>query len=187
MDYEEIGDLISDIKFQYVETGEWAGTLCARLLELTHHVPLMVGRRRGIAADDLPDIIQQAYQAAFTYLNTLDDDRTFPRYLYTITDNLCRKYWRRRIRAGHQDPLVTEDGRSTTTRPSAEQFDGLSLREDLRDAVGQLPQMYRETIELFYFAGLKAREIADRLNISTNTVTSRVRRGRMLLKELLEA
>ncbi|HPQ42275.1 MAG TPA: sigma-70 family RNA polymerase sigma factor [bacterium] len=187
MDYEEIGELISDIKFHYVETGEWHGTLCSRLLTLTQHVPAMVGRKRGIAPDDLPDIIQQSYHAAFKYLNTLDDDRTFPRYLYTITDNLCRKYWQKRLRMGHSEPLEHEDGRPVSTRRSHEHFESIRLREDLRDAVDKLPDLYREAIELFYFAGLKAREIADTLDVSNNTVTSRVRRGRIMLKEILEA
>lgn len=187
MDYEEIGELISDIKFHYIETGEWNTALCSKLLTLTQHVPMMVGRKRGVDADDLPDIVQQAYHAAFKYLSRLDDDRTFPRYLYTIADNLCRKYWQKRLRMGRPEPMEYADGRPVSTRRSNEQFDRLRLREDLRDAVDKLPDLYREAIELFYFAGLKAREIADKLHISTNTVTSRVRRGRIMLKEILEA
>ena len=187
MDYEEIGELIGNIKFGYVETGKWDSVMCNKLLELTQHVPMMVGRKRGIDPDDLPDIVQQAYQAAFRYLPKLDDDRTFPRYLYTIADNLCRKYWKKRIKMGRQEELDFADGRPVSPRPSLEVFEQHDLRENLRDAIAQLPDIYREAIELFYFAGLKAREIADECNISTNTVTSRIRRGRLMLKEILEA
>ncbi len=63
----------------------------------------------------------------------------------------------------------------------------MHIRENLRDAIDQLPDIYRETIEMHYFAGLKAFEIANSLNVSINTVTSRIRRGRLLLKDLLEA
>ncbi|MCD4653595.1 sigma-70 family RNA polymerase sigma factor, partial [bacterium] len=135
MDYEEIGELIGNIKFHYVESGEWNSLMCGKLFNLTQHVPLMVGRKRGIDQDDLQDIVQQSYQAAFKYLNRLDDDRTFPRYLYTIADNLCRKYWQKRIKTGHKLRIEFSDGYPMTSKPSLEQFDQAVLREDLRDAV----------------------------------------------------
>jgi len=186
MDYEEIGEIVGNIKFHYVETGEWNSPMCGKLMNLTQHVPLMVGRKRGISYDDLPDIVQQSYQAAFGYLDRLGDDRSFPKYLYTIADNLCRKYWKNKIKTGYQTELEFSDGHPVTQLPNTEQFNQAVLREDLRDAVNQLPDIYKEAIELFYFAGLKAKEISLELNISINTVTSRVRRGRLLLKDFLE-
>lgn len=187
MDYDEIGEIIGEIKFRYVQTGEWDSGQCTRLLQLTQHVPLMVGRKRGIGFDDLDDIVQQAYQAAFKYLHLLSDDRSFPKYLYTITDNLCRKYWKKRIRMGHQESLEFENGHEKILEPIRNDYDRAHIRENLRDAVGQLPELYRQTIEMHYFAGMKAFEIADEMHVSINTVTSRIRRGRLLLKEILEA
>ncbi len=187
MDYEEIGEIIGEIKFHYVETGEWDAVQCAKLLNLTQHVPLMVGRKRGVDFDDLNDIVQQTYHAAFKHIRLLSDDRAFPKYLYTIADNLCRKYWKNRLKMGHQESLDDPDAHSKALEPSAADQDQMRIRENLREAIVQLPAIYRETIEMHYFAGMKAFEIADTLHISINTVTSRIRRGRMILKDLLEA
>lgn len=187
MEYERIEEIIGDIKYHYLETGEWHSSLCSQLIEMTRHVPLMVSNNRGVKTEDIPDIIQQSYQSAFRYLAKLQDDRSFPRYLFTIADNLCRKYWRKKKQTGYQEQLEYGEGRPVSMRPSMNQYNRSDLRENLRDAVSKLPDTYRETIELFYFAGLKAREIASELDISTNTVTSRMRRGRIMLKEILEA
>lgn len=186
MDYDEIGELIGDIKFHYVETGQWDSRQCSRLLQLTQHIPLQAGRKRGVKHDDLFDIVQLAYQFAFKHLNDLTDDRAFPKYLFTIADNLCRKYWIKRLRAGTRESLEFENGKQKPLKELQTDSRNLSDRENLRDAIDQLPDMYRETIEMHYFAGMKAIEIADTLHISINTVTSRIRRGRIMLKDLLE-
>ncbi|MBN1880413.1 RNA polymerase sigma factor [bacterium] len=187
MDYDEIGELIGEIKFRYVQTGEWDSGQCTKLLQLTQHVPMMVGRKRGVSFDDLNDIVQQSYHAAFKYLHLLSDDRSFPKYLYTIADNLCRKYWKKRIKMGYPESLEFPDGHAKALEPVQMDYEQMHIRENLRDAVSQLPDIYRETIEMHYFAGMKALEIAETLHISINTVTSRIRRGRILLKDILEA
>lgn len=53
--------------------------------------------------------------------------------------------------------------------------------------VFDLPEKYRTVIELFYSADLKISEIATCLQVSENTVKSRLRRAKMILKRKLEA
>lgn len=53
--------------------------------------------------------------------------------------------------------------------------------------VFDLPEKYRTVIELFYSADLKISEIATCLQVSENTVKSRLRRAKMILKKKLEA
>ena len=58
-------------------------------------------------------------------------------------------------------------------------------REDdglVRDAVLKLPGKYREVIVLYYDQGMMLREIADTLGIPINSVSTRLRRARALLK-----
>ena len=49
-----------------------------------------------------------------------------------------------------------------------------------------LPDKYRTVIYLYYSAGLKIREIADCLQIPENTVKSRMRKAKDILKTKLE-
>ena len=54
------------------------------------------------------------------------------------------------------------------------------------EAIGKLSPKYREVLTLFYLEDLSLAEIADTLSISINTVSTRLRRGRMQLKKMLE-
>lgn len=53
--------------------------------------------------------------------------------------------------------------------------------------VHDLPVKYRTVIQLFYSADLKISEIAACLQVSENTVKSRLRRAKIILKKKLEA
>jgi RNA polymerase sigma-70 factor (ECF subfamily) len=52
--------------------------------------------------------------------------------------------------------------------------------------VVMLPSPYREALTLTELEGLTQREAAERLGISVSGMKSRVQRGRLLLRELLE-
>ena len=64
-------------------------------------------------------------------------------------------------------------------------FEELSDRS-LMDAVLALPEKYRIVVHLHYFEGYKTREIAQILELSENTVKTRLRQSRMILKSKLE-
>ena len=58
---------------------------------------------------------------------------------------------------------------------------------EVREALGRIPQVQREAIELAYFGGLTQREIAERTDTPIGTVKSRVRLGLLALRAELEA
>ena len=60
------------------------------------------------------------------------------------------------------------------------------MTELVQRQVQALPDKYRTVIYLYYSAGLKIREIADCLQISENTVKSRMRKAKDILKTKLE-
>lgn len=69
------------------------------------------------------------------------------------------------------------------TLPSSEQETFKKLEQHtIAKAVLELPIKYREAIVLFYYEEMTSLEIATLLNISENTVKTRLRRGRNLLK-----
>lgn len=55
----------------------------------------------------------------------------------------------------------------------------------IRDAVLALPGKYREVVVLYYDRDMKLGEIAQMLHLSANTVSTRLRRARTLLKMTL--
>lgn len=60
------------------------------------------------------------------------------------------------------------------------------MTELVQRQVQALPDKYRTVIYLYYSAGLKIREIADCLQIPENTVKSRMRKAKDILKTKLE-
>ncbi len=53
--------------------------------------------------------------------------------------------------------------------------------------VRSLPDGYREAVELAEVEGLPQQEIADRLGLSLSGAKSRIQRGRVMLRDALEA
>ena len=64
-------------------------------------------------------------------------------------------------------------------------FDRMEQRE-LFDTVMALPEKYRTVLYLFYYEELSIREISELLKVSQSSVTTRLTRARMTLKEKLE-
>jgi RNA polymerase sigma-70 factor (ECF subfamily) len=57
---------------------------------------------------------------------------------------------------------------------------------ELADAIFQLPLKYREVIIYYYFEELSVLEVALMLSISDNTVKTRLKKSRALLKNQLK-
>ena len=53
-------------------------------------------------------------------------------------------------------------------------------------AVDKTPEKYATAIRLFYYGGLRVKEIASALHISENNVKKRLNRAREKLKNLIE-
>ena len=59
-------------------------------------------------------------------------------------------------------------------------------KRELLEALGNLPQVLRSVLYLFYYEGYKTREIAQILHVREATVRTRLVRGRKLLREELK-
>ena len=92
------------------------------------------------------------------------------KWLVTVTLNECRDIKRKLFRRNHYD--IDELEVSYTE----------DFNKDLVHEIRRLPTKYREVIELFYFEGYSIGEISDILSEKENTVKSRLKRGRELLK-----
>ena len=62
----------------------------------------------------------------------------------------------------------------------------IEIRIDIKRALEQLPEEIKEIVILFFFQGLKQKEIADLLNIKLSLVKYRVSKAKELLAKQLE-
>lgn len=122
---------------------------------------------------DRLDAVQEATLKAWCNLPRLRNEEFFDTWLIRILINECHNRHRTQARFA---PL------ESAPEPS-EPFQGNSL---LRDAIYALPQKLRIPILLHYMEGYKTDEIAQMLRLPGGTVRSRLRRGRTMLKTMLE-
>ncbi len=187
MDYDQIADLVGQIKFHYLRTGSWHEALCTKLFEATKSIPAMVCFQRNVPRDEQEEIVQKSYQQVFKNFHSIQENYAFPKYLFIVCNNLCRRFWQKRLASGCV--LTTNDAdvfQKIEEKSNSRWNSEISLREDLRKAIDNLPELHRTAIELFYFAGMTSREISRVLNCNMNTVNSRIRRGRSMLRKMLE-
>lgn len=133
--------------------------------------------------DAAEDVAQEAFLRAYRSLGQFRGQSTFRTWLYQIATNVARtQSARRRDRHETQEP----EGPHQSERPSAEDVEGRIIAHDqLRRALKELPEDWREALVLRDIEGLEYREIADVLGIPMGTVESRIFRARKRLKAAL--
>lgn len=140
--------------------------------------------------EDAEEVAQDTLAYALMHIEQYDAARArFTTWLHTITVSRVRDRQRRRslspirlvdwLRRGGQ-PI---DDAPTPEQWSAEQLD----REQVWQAVQQLPPPLREAIVLRYWAGHSFQEMAQIMNCPLGTAQSRVRRGFEQLRDALTA
>lgn len=92
------------------------------------------------------------------------------KWLVTVTLNECRDIKRKLFHRNHYD--IDELNVSYSE----------DFNRDVISAVRSLPLKYLQVIELYYFEGYSVAEISDILSANENTIKSRLKRGRELLK-----
>lgn len=108
-----------------------------------------------------------------------NEDITLP-YLYTSVKNSC-------LNALRKENSKNQYIESRTDNLVENAFDEKLIKAEmtaiLMDLLETLPQGCATILKMSYIEGLKHKEIAEKLNLSINTVKSQKARGIMLLKE----
>jgi RNA polymerase sigma factor (sigma-70 family) len=145
------------------------------------------------------DLAMEAAQKSFISmcrnLQALQDVARFKSWLYKIAVNSCREEARKmkNARAVPFDVVVNTDEdsplweRALRRNENPErQFQQQELADLLQQCLMELSVEQREVVIMKEYEGLKFREIAEALNISENTVKSRMYYGLDALKRILE-
>ncbi|MGN4127921.1 sigma-70 family RNA polymerase sigma factor [Lysinibacillus sphaericus] len=132
------------------------------------------------------DLTQEIFVKCFQALPTYKGKSTLKTWLWRIAINHCKDYLKSWY---NQKVHVSKDG-LFNLQESKENVEKTVIQQDedarLAENVMQLPVLYREVIYLFYFEMLAIKEISHVLEINSNTVKTRLRKGKALLKEQLE-
>ena len=134
------------------------------------------------------DIVQETFLKAHRKLGDLKDPCRFSAWLNAIATRCCLAWFRENrsdiklsenmdIAAKRNDPysgyLVKDQAKDAARE----------LREIIQKLLAKLPQGERTVITLHYFDGMSCEEIAAFLDVTTNTIKSRLNRARNRLRK----
>jgi len=147
-------------------------------------------------ADEAQNVLQETFLQAYRGLDTFRRESKLTTWVYAIGINLSRAAVRRAKRfasLGESDldrlqpefrwGMYRETPESWNPHKLAEQSEMRSL---VREAIGRLPEDYREVITLRDMEELATAEVAAILGITEGAVRVRLHRARQALKGLLD-
>lgn len=131
-------------------------------------------------AHQAQDVAQETFLRVFACRKEYEPNGKFSTWLWRIALNLCYDELRRRLR---QDKNLRDDGGEP--RAGLETFAAADSAPDrlladrerfglVRQALAELPEIYRSVLVLRHYEDLKFREIAEVLGVPEGTVKSRM-------------
>ncbi len=146
--------------------------------------------------EDAEEVTQDVLLRVFQNIGAFRGDAALSSWIYRITFNTAMSRLRslkfRRPAEVSQDALEWSDGDSLGTREVADWSDLADdqlLRSEMRSrlvsALSQLPEIYRAAVLLRDVQGLSTEEASAIMGVKTQTLKSRLHRGRLMLREQL--
>ena len=140
------------------------------------------------------DGAQETVISAYRHLASFRGDAKFSTWLVTIAINEGRKRLRKAKRAAEESIEEEVEAHEGDYSPAPltdwreiplEALERKELREALRVAVAELPDIYRQVFTLRDLEELNVEETAQALGITTGAVKVRLHRARMMLQKRL--
>lgn len=124
---------------------------------------------------DTEDAVQSTFIKFLQYKGTFKDQEHIKAWLIVTASNNCKNFlkhwWRKNIDIDSlQEKFITFNEEN----------------KYIFEKIMNLPQKYKLIIYLYYYEGYKLKEIAEKLKMNDSTVRSYLRRGRNLLRDIIE-
>jgi RNA polymerase sigma-70 factor (ECF subfamily) len=147
-------------------------------------------RRFGLGPDDAGDVAQEVFLRAWRGLDRFEERAAFSTWLYRIAFNEAQRRLARRALPRAEPALEGED--PVAALPDAPEAgpDARALAEEfavkLDTALDELPAEWRAAVVLRDIEGLSTHDAAEVAGVGEAAFKSRLHRGRMQLRALLE-
>ncbi|GAC1447766.1 MAG: sigma-70 family RNA polymerase sigma factor [Chamaesiphon sp.] len=144
---------------------------------------------------DRADLAQEVWIRVYRNIKRLNEPEKFRGWLSRIATNLFYDELRKRKRVSYplsiDAPRLTEEGEMdweiASDNPSpTEDLTTREFYDRLREAIADLPEVFRTTIVLREIEGMAYEEIAEITGVSLGTVKSRIARARSRLQSQLQ-
>lgn len=152
----------------------------AALVEQYHRLVCHVAGHYIKNPDEVDDVVQEVFFRSYRALDKYNPEYRFSTWLSGITRNHCLDLIRKNSRVTVVDfdecTWLAAD-RHTPEEAWLEREE----REELRDAVEELPEAYREVITLYHGEELSYQDMAERMDKPLSIVKNRLMRARRML------
>lgn len=132
------------------------------------------------------DLTQEIFIKCYKNLHQYNHKSKLKTWLWRIAVNHCKDH----LRSWHSKNMIVAEEKAKSAASLKEDVENEVIQkvddEKLVLAVMNLPDIYREVIYLYFFEDLAIKEIYHVLNVNQNTVKTRLKRAKELLKESLE-
>jgi len=145
----------------------------------------MLGICMRYASDraEAEDIMQDCFLKIYFSIEDFSGTGTFAGWLRKIAVNTAITYYHKNLK--HRYHIEIEEYVSVETG-TASFGEDLFTSEELQKVLNELPPGYRMVFNLYAVEGYKHKEIAEMLDIDTNTSKSQYSRAKAVLREKLE-
>ena len=131
---------------------------------------------------DPEEIVQEVFVRVWLKKDAIDQEKDFQSYLFSIAKHLVLDHLKSAVNRKvyfvgehFQQDLAEEEGMEDSLSEETE--------VKLQKLINEIPERRREIFRLSRFEGLTYKQIADRLNISENTVDSQIRNALAFLRK----
>ena len=131
------------------------------------------------------DAVQETFLKVYSKYSSFRSESSEKTWITRIAMNVCRDMMRKRSYRERPEEFSEWMAANADGSPEQEAID----RDEnitLLHAIQSLPDIYRQTILLYYYDGFKTDEIARIQHTAKSTVNVRLKRGRDMLRNMLK-
>ncbi len=129
---------------------------------------------------DAEDLVQDTFTRAFKFYNTFRQGSNCKAWLYTIMKNIFINYYRKYKN-------ITEYNFDDIPEKHEQAEEDTYTREELMKLMDQIKDEFRCVIILYHLDDYSLKEISERLEWPLGTVKSRLHRGRIEFRKILDS
>lgn len=135
---------------------------------------------------DVEDLVQEIFLQAYRHFAGFRGECGYKTWLFAIAHNQMNSMWRKLFRRKKIFEQYEQNVRAEASLLPVEDVERLLLTQQLSEAMGQLPDSYREVVALRYLHDFSVADTAIILNTSDSRVRVLTHRALLKLRDIWE-
>ncbi|PID52505.1 MAG: hypothetical protein CR972_01645 [Candidatus Moraniibacteriota bacterium] len=137
-------------------------------------------------ADEARDLVQNTFVKTLNHIESFDTEKKFSSWIYRIAHNEAMNWFAKNTKqktVSIEELHTTKDHFEATDESDTalEEWFHIELRDELSDALAQLPEQYAEVLRMKYFEDKSYKEMSEILGKPTSSVGTLLRRAKKRL------